>query len=161
MNTATATCAVVAGRDILNRYAQCVNESTTTIDLLVYAIGQVKTIDHAGKRILWNAIYDAPRRGVICRVVIARHAATSLYEYGNAKAAIDLMRNGWQVRRAPARPLMHSKLGIFDNTKAMLGSHNLTSAALLTNHEISSLIDSPMAVKSCINHFATIWTMSA
>jgi len=47
----------------------------------------------------------------------------------------------------------HAKLLVADRRRVLVGSHNLTHAALRYNHEVSLLIDSPDLAGKLIRYF--------
>ena len=54
------------------------------------------------------------------------------------------------------RKTMHNKLIVIDQRLVLLGSHNLTQAALKYNNEISILIDNPELAKEACTYMLTI-----
>jgi len=55
-----------------------------------------------------------------------------------------------------SRKTMHNKLIVIDQRLVLLGSHNLTQAALKYNNEISILIDNPELAKEARTYMLTI-----
>lgn len=67
---------------------------------------------------------------------------------------------GFDVRYLHSCTTQHAKLLIFDNKIAVTGSHNLTSRSVVSENDISLLIDDPPLVKSLIDYFSGIWENS-
>lgn len=52
---------------------------------------------------------------------------------------------------------LHSKLYIFGNAKAVVGSANLTDAALSRNEEFGVSLSAPEDVEGCVTYFDSMW----
>jgi phosphatidylserine/phosphatidylglycerophosphate/cardiolipin synthase-like enzyme len=67
-----------------------------------------------------------------------------------------LEAKGVEVYFDSPRKTMHNKLIVIDQRLVLLGSHNLTQAALKYNNEISILIDRPELAKEARTYMLTI-----
>ena len=67
-----------------------------------------------------------------------------------------LKAKGVEVYFDSPRKTMHNKLIVIDQRLVLLGSHNLTQAALKYNNEISILIDHPELAKEARTYMLTI-----
>lgn len=54
---------------------------------------------------------------------------------------------------------LHAKFIIFDDKKAVIGSHNITQNALFRNIELAVLIDDKEGIKAILEIFSKIWGM--
>lgn len=129
----------------------------TSIDLLVYCMSPLASTTSARQRALHSALQKPTHAGITRRVIIAHHGPLSPMSAANAAAAAQLARAGWIVATYPARPLLHAKMWIFDGSSVIIGSHNLTDAALHTNQEISINVESPETVQRCRYFFDGLW----
>lgn len=94
-----------------------------------------------------QAIVRAVRRGVRVRAVC---------NYGELLPQFEEL--GIQAKRLRGDRLMHAKCFIFDKKSATLGSHNLTSNAMVKNIEISNIINDKPSVDRLSEYFETLWS---
>lgn len=102
----------------------------------------------------------APKRGLQCRILLATMRGTHAYTIANKQAATQLLQSGWQVRMGAQVPLQHAKSWLFDGTSSLIGSHNLTEAAMQKNIEASIYTDSPTICARLANEFNRVWEKS-
>jgi phosphatidylserine/phosphatidylglycerophosphate/cardiolipin synthase-like enzyme len=88
------------------------------------------------------AIARAARRGVEVRALVNNDAIVAA-----------LRKQGSAARRLHSTKMLHSKLLIFDETKIVIGSHNLTQHAFLMNEEASVLCTLPDANNEFVRYF--------
>ena len=86
------------------------------------------------------ALIDAARRGVAVTVIL--DGGKRVGEENRATALL-LTREGVKVLFTPRRVTTHVKAAVIDDRFVLIGSHNLTQAALAHNNELSVLLDSP------------------
>jgi len=67
---------------------------------------------------------------------------------------------GFDLRYLHSSTTQHAKLLIFDNKIAVTGSHNLTSRAVVSRHDVSLVFDDPVVLKSLICYYNSIWQSS-
>lgn len=84
----------------------------------------------------------AARRGVEVEVLLEGSAFYEDLAQEHRSLARTLRRGGVAVRLGPEDNTTHTKVVLIDRRFVLLGSHNMTHAALSTNHECSLLIDS-------------------
>ncbi len=90
---------------------------------------------------LVRALIAARRRGVEVRVMLERSDYNDKLNKENRRTAARLKRAGIEVNFDSPRTTTHVKAMVFDHRYTVIGSHNLTGAALGHNHELSLLID--------------------
>lgn len=91
--------------------------------------------------------------------VITRMNTADFYDgVSDTEAIRILLESGAQVRALKG---LHTKLYIFDDTKAIVGSANLTASALDTNFELGHLTTDEDAVFECIEYFDELWEKAA
>lgn len=151
---------LLTGRNARAAFVQVINNAHKSIDFLSYAISPAPVLDSTLQQTVWHALMSAPKRGLQCRAVIARHAPASPHEANNDAAASFLHNNGWTVARYPLRPVMHAKLILVDGHKVITGSHNLTAAAMEHNRELSTLTNSAELAADALEWFTTIYRSS-
>jgi phosphatidylserine/phosphatidylglycerophosphate/cardiolipin synthase-like enzyme len=100
---------------------------------------------------------QAVRRGVKVKII--------LENTGNRDQKLDeqshrtkntLEEKGVKVYLDSPRRTTHTKLIVIDQKIVLLGSHNLTSAALKYNNEVSILLENPALAKSSRDYMLTI-----
>ena len=91
--------------------------------------------------------------------VITRMNTADFYDgVSDTKAIRMLLEHGAKVRALKG---LHTKLYIFSDTKAIVGSANLTASALDTNLELGHLTTHEDAVFECIEYFDELWVLAA
>lgn len=91
-----------------------------------------------------DELVRAGRRGVAVTVILEQ-SAEELDDLNrqNRQTASILRRGGVRVLFDPPQVTTHVKAAVFDGRVVLLGSHNLTQAALRHNNELSLRIESP------------------
>jgi len=78
------------------------------------------------------AVLRAAARGVAVRALV------------NNDAIVQALRaRGCEARRLNSMKLLHAKMLLIDDTKLIIGSHNLTKNAFSLNEELSVLVELP------------------
>lgn len=75
----------------------------------------------------------------------------------NRKTAGHLKQSKAQVRWGNSGAPLHAKVWIFDMSRVILGSHNISSRAVRTNQEMSVLIDVREVVDEVVKWFEGLW----
>lgn len=96
-------------------------------------------------------------RGVKVRV-ITRFDLTDFYDGVSDLDALDFLLD----RRSEVKGIknLHSKLYVFDSTRAILSSANLTHAALYRNHEFGLVTDNGELVRAGRAYFERLWELA-
>lgn len=106
---------------------------------------------------LITAMLAAPAQSRLCRIIMTPAAKLSPNARANAHTGDMLRSAGWEVRTAPTVPLLHSKIWLFGEQAAVIGSHNLTAAAMCANREVSVITDSPRIISRLHRYYADMW----
>jgi phosphatidylserine/phosphatidylglycerophosphate/cardiolipin synthase-like enzyme len=102
-----------------------------------------------------TAIVDAHARGVAVRVLLA-----SLGDYPDNQATVTMLQAaGVPVRTATTLDI-HAKMIIADGV-VLVGSQNMSTAALTQNREVGALVFEPGPAQIAITQFATDWAGAA
>jgi len=67
---------------------------------------------------------------------------------------------GWQVRSAPATPTLHAKIWLFGEDYAVIGSHNVTEAAMSRNIETSLVTEVRPIIVRLHLFYSDLWVRS-
>jgi phosphatidylserine/phosphatidylglycerophosphate/cardiolipin synthase-like enzyme len=106
-----------------------INSAQDSIYIEVYLLSSREVVD---------ALVSARQRGVDVRVILEQRISGD----ANPNSYTSLQAGGAEVCWAPTHyKLMHSKLMIIDGRTAIVGSHNLSNAALRDNREHSLLVE--------------------
>ena len=115
---------------------------------------------HAAYRELWQSLREAPRRGADCRMLLAQPTPRNPQSAESAAAAMDLALLGWRVRWIKPGALAHMKLWIFGDDLVIMGSHNLTQSAMISNHEASIITRDHAAVADTAAWYEAQWRVA-
>lgn len=99
------------------------------------------TTEELKDRAVLSAIAHAAQRGVACRIIVPQDPAAT-------QAINDVSAAGCSVHLMPASAstlYMHEKILLTDNASLIIGSHNLSTASLLDNRELSLRLDATIA----------------
>lgn len=127
---------------------ELINKAERSIDLAAYAVSARWQKLATDKYNVYQALLDAPARGVRCRCVIATHKRTAVTSRFNIYSSRALAEKKWLIRHAPRSKLMHMKMIIVDNLYVVVGSHNISRSAAASNIDLSlCLIGNDVAKK--------------
>ena len=102
-------------------------------------------------------ICTASKRGVRVRVLLHNEPPGRVLGKINRKTAGMLRRYGVDVRLGGTAKTLHAKLWVFDGSKAVVGSHNMSRRALTINAEAGVLVDEPREVEKVRAYFERLW----
>ena len=98
----------------------------------------------------------AVHRGVRVDVVLERNQNADDLNRNNAETAERLKRGGIRVCMDAPDRVTHTKLVVIDRRYLLIGSHNLTQAALKFNHEASVWIDSAPLAEEALGYMKSL-----
>lgn len=138
-----------------------ISAATRHIDVVTYLAHPATPTSSLAYRHLWACMLKAPARGITCRALI--HAATpgSNHAAANQQSAATLTEAGWSVRLVQQSATIHAKIWLIDANLCVVGSHNLTDAAMSTNVEASILTDSHACAADIDILIANLWARTA
>ncbi|ADH86106.1 phospholipase D-like domain-containing protein [Desulfurivibrio alkaliphilus] len=111
------------------------------VELAMFVFRATEAAGNRPARIAEELI-NAGRRGVEVKVILEHSAYDEELTQEHRRLARNLRQGGVEVRFGPRDTTTHNKIILIDERFTLLGSHNLTHAALSRNHECSLLIDS-------------------
>lgn len=131
------------------RIIALIDSARGTLDVEIYLL----TSDGA-----LEALERANARGVAVRVILERE----VMDGGNAPAYARLASGGIPVRYASrSYRLTHSKFMVVDGREVLVGSHNLSGAALYDNREASVIIRDSATVAAFTSVFERDWAAAS
>ena len=98
----------------------------------------------------------AARRGVRVDVVLERSRDDDDLSRNNAETAERLKKGGIRVCMDAPDRVTHTKLVVIDRRYLLIGSHNLSHAALKFNHEASVWIDSAPLAEETLSYMKSL-----
>lgn len=144
---------IYTNRQLAPIIPRLIDDAKVSIRLAMYQLAPIGGSSHAAIANIWQALRAAPLRGVACYAVI--HAGSkSLPGQKQARMSSGLLADaGWSVILANPGRIMHAKACVFDARRVLIGSHNWTASALLSNDEITALIDDTEAAAQAVEWF--------
>lgn len=131
------------------RIIALIDGARSTLDVEVYLLTSDGVLD---------SLERAKARGVAVRVILERE----VMEGGNSGAYALLASGDIQVRYASrACQLTHSRFTILDGQAVLVGSHNLSGAALYDNREASVILRDSAAVSAFAAVFEEDWAAAS
>jgi len=131
---------LLIGIEALKKIQQCITAASKSINMVSYLATAPGHTAHIAYRNLWQTLDAAPQRGLVCRAIFARGNGDSALSATNKQATARLQKFGWHCTATGGAKTLHAKIWIFDQKIAIIGSHNLTEAGLMRNHETAILI---------------------
>jgi phosphatidylserine/phosphatidylglycerophosphate/cardiolipin synthase-like enzyme len=119
---------------------RAIQAAQTSIQIAHYSISTRWNARKVAKFNVYSELLSAPKRGIRCSALIAVHKRSAATARFNATALYELSQAGWSVHLIPYKKLLHAKLFIFDGELSVLGSHNITQTASITNIDLSLAI---------------------
>jgi len=136
---------VIADQEYFPTLLTLIQHARQSIELSMF-IFKTTTSPQNRPTIIADELGKAVRRGVKVELLLEKSGYDPKLNEENEKVAAKLRRQGVTVRFDSPEVTTHTKVVIVDRRLVLLGSHNLTQAALAYNHEVSLLIDSqPLA----------------
>lgn len=117
-----------------------INNARESIDAAMFLFKISEAPDNRPAKVL-DRLITARRRGVDVKVLLEDSGYDEEINSENRRVAKKLAQNDIQVDFDSPRTTTHVKMVVIDQRYLMVGSHNLTHAALANNHEYSVLID--------------------
>ena len=133
--------------------------SAVVVDLIGQASEHVLLVGYAvhNEPTVTEALHAARARGVTVTLVLERHADNPQFN-GNAHpfAGLDATRLCWPADIRPPGASLHAKLLVIDDDSALIGSANITGAALGKNLECGLLVRGGDTARSLRQHVASL-----
>lgn len=132
---------LLADAEYVRALLTTIRGASRSIDLVMFLWKPARDVvdDRPGEVI--KALGEAGRRGVKVRVILENSGYDQGINKTNQKTARLLAGEGITAIFDSPAVTTHAKLAVVDGRYCFVGSHNLTSAALGRNHEVSLLLD--------------------
>jgi len=143
-------------RDYYRTILSILGNAGKSIYVVMYVVKYDPYESNDPVNILLRILANMSSRGLDVRVVVDDTTYTSYPEtiefLKSSGVAVKLDESGSRTT--------HAKIVIVDNATAVLGSHNWTESALVSNREASIVTDCPNVVESLLRYFSDIWGRS-
>lgn len=152
---AAAEAKLLLDRDYFTALLDGVDRARTEIFLSAYLFRTIADAKGYPEAVL-KRLLAAVRRGVRVDVVIERSRDADDLNRNNAETAERLKKGGIRVCMDAPDRVTHTKLVVIDRRYLLIGSHNLTQAALKFNHEASVWIDSAPLAEEALRYMKSL-----
>lgn len=133
--------------------------SAVVVDLIGQATEHVLLVGYAvhNEPTVTTALHAAGARGVTVTLVLERQTDNPQYNGGAQPfPGLDASRLCWPHGIRPAGASLHAKVLVIDDTAALIGSANITGAALGRNLECGLLVQGGDTARSLHQHIASL-----
>jgi len=122
--------------------------SRSSIQILLYQFNRYVGNSTSKVNLITHALLKAHQKGVSIQIILNASFHSKQAAQVNHSTVEFFRHQGISARLGPVNLRIHSKLFIFDASRVILGSHNLSERALSKNIELSLLIENePLATK--------------
>ena len=145
-------------KDYLPVVVGCIKEAVEEIVVCVYEWGWYEGQRTGTVQDVNRNLCLAAKRGVRVRALLHNEAPGRSLGKINRKAAGRLRRNGVDVRLGGTAKVLHAKLWVFDDRKAVVCTHNISSRAVTCNAELGVLLEGVEEVGKVKDYFERLWS---
>ena len=154
---ADASIDILRNQELRQALMRLIPAAVTRIYATQFSATPIAPTTPAPYRTLVLTMVMAARRGLDCRIILAPPSPKNPQGAASQAFARDLAASGWRIAWAPFGHLLHSKAWIIDSDISIVGSHNLTAAAMMSNAEQSIIARSRSFATTMANNFALDW----
>ena len=152
---AVAEAKLLLDRDYFTALLDGVERARAEIFLSAYLFRTIEDARGYPEAVL-KRLVAAVHRGVRVDVVLERNQDVDNLNRNNAETAERLKQGGIRVCMDAPDRVTHTKLVVIDRRYLLIGSHNLTQAALKFNHEASVWIDSAPLAEEALGYMKSL-----
>lgn len=142
-------------RDYFTALLDGVDRARSEIFLSTYLFRTIENAKGYPEAVL-KRLLTAAHRGVRVDVVLERNQNADDLSRNNAETAERLKQGGIRICMDAPDRVTHTKLVVIDRRYLLIGSHNLTQAALKFNHEASVWIDSAPLAEEALGYMKSL-----
>jgi phosphatidylserine/phosphatidylglycerophosphate/cardiolipin synthase-like enzyme len=136
------------------------DQAKTNLDIFQYSWGLYAHASQTPMQRINYAIKSAATRGVTCRALLHPGSPSDHLQSLNAATAAALQVWGVLTKFTTASGVLHAKGLIIDKRLAILGSHNFSMRSMVSNIEISILVDDAAVVQRLLQFYEILWRQS-
>lgn len=128
---------LLPGHLFAEKAVEIISAAQKSIDISTFVIHGPWKKTCQDKYNVFKAILDAPQRGLSCRLIITDMVTLPTRKVGYSPSLALLKLAGWVVQVPTNGKINHAKLLVVDETKCIIGSHNMTYNSSFSNTELS------------------------
>ena len=132
--------------------------ASNSIHILLYQFNRYPGKSNSKVTLINHALLKAHASGVQIAIILNASFQSPKGTLANEKTVEFFRSQGIPARIGPKNLRIHSKLFIFDKSRVILGSHNLSERALTKNVDISLFIENKALAEQLFAIFQTIWS---
>lgn len=136
---------------------QCISAAKKFIYISSFKIEIISKPRGRKLKELFEDLISKAKNGVDVKLLINWHNDRRSVAKTNLFASHYLRKNGIAIRHLKNNRCCHSKLFIFDESTAVIGSHNLSIRSCGNNFEISLMTDDAESIKELSSIFIHSW----
>ena len=137
---------VLLSKEFTGRILQLIKEAKESVYIFMFDWRWYKNDFSCDVSLINQALVQAVRRGV---------SVNALINYAELEQTLNKV--GIKARKVQTQKLLHAKSIVLDRHLVVLGSHNLTQNAMLSNVEMSLVVDDSELAERIIKYFESIW----
>lgn len=141
------SCHFSPGTDILDAILDCLEASSSEIDICVYTLSDDRLLD---------AILQCHREGIAVRILSDND---KMYDQGSDIQTLHRAGLDVKVDNSPAH--MHHKFMVVDRSIVLTGSYNWTRSAATRNAENLVVIDDATTASQFTIEFDRLWSLAS
>jgi len=146
---------VLADGDYYDTLIDLIDNAREHIDVAMFLFKISEAPDNRPAKVL-DRLVAARHRGVDVKVLLEDSGYDEEINSENRGVAKELTKNNIQVDFDSHQTTTHVKMVVIDERYLVVGSHNLTHAALAYNHEFSLLIDNRDLAREALAYLRTL-----
>jgi len=136
----------IISRDFVKIVVPLIDSALFSIDIIVFDWRFYKKEPDNPVTLFNNAIANAVDRGVNVRCLVQ-----------NAGVVNNLKQMGCKARFLNSKRILHTKLLIIDKNSVVLGSHNYTQSAFISNYEASIFVNLKDKNNALVEYFNNLY----
>jgi len=149
---------LLTGGDWREQFMRQLRDAKTSVKISVFLFSPRW---HTPTHNILAACTDAAARGLQCRIILSPSPLKVGKRRPNYDTAQKLLAAGWQVRVITGSRVLHEKIAIFDDTAAIVGSHNISVSSATTNLDTSVMLEGESIVSQVTAHFWSRWRIAS
>jgi PLD-like domain len=126
------------------------------LKIIMYSISPATKTSHKAIKLYWQELLSAIKRCKNCEIILSSWPKENPQASATKSAARQLSSAGATVKMGKMGTITHPKSWQFDNKNLLIGSHNATSAGLLSTKNLSILTQDSSAINDYNDYFDSL-----
>jgi len=155
--SASYTLAIAMDRQIFPLILDAINSAKKEVFICAFQFSINPKFLKSHSLALLSSILSRQKDGVNFKIILNRNFLNPIQKKINFTTYNFLRSKGFEVRTPTNKKVLHSKIFLIDDTKAIIGSSNITANSFYDNYESCVLINSP-DIKTFLKEYMTkLW----